>query len=1367
MATFADSSRPVRPAASRRQAPPLPFYLAVPLAVLRVLASLKITVVLFFLAIILILIGTLAQTNKEIWQVMDEYFRSWMAWVEVKVFFPEAWFPASKFPGLQSLPYWFPFPGGLLIGTAMFINLLAAHLIRFKMQARGIRLWAGLIVSLTGIVTTVIVIRSGSNSNGVQGEPILSWSTLWVLFNLALLSAFLAVTALTVFYFLTEVLTSDDFWTKIRIKHSILVTVTIVLGVVIVWLMVRASSPTWALVQLVTLGVCIGVTSLTVFCYGTEVLPSRERWKSIRLKHHILSNVTVLSIFLVAYLLLQDNEPLLNPSSLRILWQLLQGAFAALVLLGGCVLVFKKRAGIVLLHSGVGLMMLGELLVGNYAVEGRMSIREGETVNYVKDLRAVELAVVDTSNPAHDEVTVVPVTVNGKKTRLARYGSTEPVPAPWLPWNLLRRPEPIVAAGVIRDEQLPFDVQLINYYKNAALEDLKPDEENPATAGIGAREKMVARETRASAGADTGGAVDLAAAYVKFTDKRDSKSLGTYLLSQLVAEQNVPEKVTVDGKTYDVYLRFERTLKPYSMHLYDVRKDDYLGTSTPRNYSSEIQLVDDTRGEDRRVRIWMNNPLRYAGETFYQSGYNMDRDGTEFTDLQVVTNAGWMIPYVACMIVVVGMLAQFMVTLVRFLNRIEGEVSSRQAIDAEIVADPRRPSKPKPQGRARRRSQAIPTPEPVLVRQGAPPLAGVLIPVIVVFLAGCYLVSVASPRRSGDDEMKLEEFGKIPVIYQGRVKPFDTVARNGLNVLSFREEYVDESGIRRPAVRWLLDVITDKDPESHKVIRVENLDLLETFGLQRRSGFRYSVAELREHYADFDAQVEKLRGIEPKDMDLYQRKVAELDKRIRTYTSLRASFQTLPFPDMPTEQEFKKDPKASADTMVDIRKLLEVSPEFDRRLAKMEPPLAVPASLDADNQTEEQWLPYPTAFTQAYLNKQVLHKNANPATESLTAIFAAYREGDARSFNREVAAYLARLGADPPAQLKKASPTFETYFNHAALFYHCDILYVFAFVLAILGWLFWIVGWNRPLHRAAFWLIVFTLFIHTVALISRIYISGRPPVTNLYSSAVFIGWAAVVFGIIIESIFRLGVGNVVGAVAGFATLLIAQYLSLEGDTFTVLQAVLDTQFWLATHVVCVTLGYAATFFAGTLAVMYIIYGLTTPLLKVNLRDISPAFQARKTGDLTIGKALGLMTYGIVCFAIFFSFFGTVLGGLWADDSWGRFWGWDPKENGALMIVLWNALVLHARWGGLVKERGFAVLVVGGNIVTSWSWFGVNELGIGLHSYGFTEGVLRALGIFVATQLAIIVVGMLPKQLWWSFREDVDAPPGQVLNAEVL
>jgi cytochrome c biogenesis factor len=206
------------------------------------------------------------------------------------------------------------------------------------------------------------------------------------------------------------------------------------------------------------------------------------------------------------------------------------------------------------------------------------------------------------------------------------------------------------------------------------------------------------------------------------------------------------------------------------------------------------------------------------------------------------------------------------------------------------------------------------------------------------------------------------------------------------------------------------------------------------------------------------------------------------------------------------------------------------------------------------------------------------------------------------------------------------------------------------------------------------------------------------------------------------------------------TLLIAHNLALGGDTMEMLRAVLDTNFWLATHVVVVTLGYASTFAAGLLAILYIFLGLFTPLLS----------QKAGAGNLDFGKALAKMCYGIVCFATLFSFVGTVLGGIWADQSWGRFWGWDPKENGALLIVLWNAILLHARWGGLVRERGFMNLAIFGNVVTSFSWFGVNMLGIGLHSYGFMDAAFKWLMMFVASQLLLIGDGLLPKSCWQSF-----------------
>ena len=242
------------------------------------------------------------------------------------------------------------------------------------------------------------------------------------------------------------------------------------------------------------------------------------------------------------------------------------------------------------------------------------------------------------------------------------------------------------------------------------------------------------------------------------------------------------------------------------------------------------------------------------------------------------------------------------------------------------------------------------------------------------------------------------------------------------------------------------------------------------------------------------------------------------------------------------------------------------------------------------------------------------------------------------------------------------------------------------------------------------------------------------PSTNLYSSALFVGWGAVGLCLILERIFRNGIGSVAAGAIGFVTLLIAHHLSLSGDTLEMMRAVLDTNLWLATHVVIVTTGYAATFLAGFLALIYVLRGTLTRSL-----------------DKATADSLARMVYGIVCFATLFSLVGTVLGGIWADQSWGRFWGWDPKENGALIIVIWNALILHARWGGLVKQRGLMGLAILGNIMTSWSWFGTNMLGVGLHSYGFMDQAFIWLVVFILVQLAMIALAQLPLDKWRSFK----------------
>jgi ABC-type transport system involved in cytochrome c biogenesis permease subunit len=349
----------------------------------------------------------------------------------------------------------------------------------------------------------------------------------------------------------------------------------------------------------------------------------------------------------------------------------------------------------------------------------------------------------------------------------------------------------------------------------------------------------------------------------------------------------------------------------------------------------------------------------------------------------------------------------------------------------------------------------------------------------------------------------------------------------------------------------------------------------------------------------------------------------------------------------------------------------------------------------------------------------------HPAALAYARLGDSYRAGDTAAFNTAIADYRKWLSEHRSDAAGKSSA--ETLFNRIAPFYQAMALYVAAFLCAAFSWL----KVGSVARVAAFRILLIGFALHTAGLITRMVLEGRPPVTNLYSSAVFIGWGVIVLSAALEIYHRNAIGTavaaVVAAVVGFATLVVAHHHSITGDTLEMMRAVLDTNFWLATHVVVITLGYSANFLAGGIAIAWI--------LRRAFGGIAPATSNSMRG----------MVYGVICFATLTSFVGTVLGGIWADQSWGRFWGWDPKENGALLIVIWNAIILHSRWGGMIRERGMMVMAVFGNVITSWSWFGTNMLGIGLHSYGFTDAAFFWLSAFIVSQLALMALGYLPQR----------------------
>jgi hypothetical protein len=295
-----------------------------------------------------------------------------------------------------------------------------------------------------------------------------------------------------------------------------------------------------------------------------------------------------------------------------------------------------KRSGILILHAGLVVMMLSELITGLFAGEARMTIDEGVSTNYTEDYHAFELAVIDRSDPLNDNVVVIPGSFLQRK-------------------------------GIIGNEKLPFDVVVDRYMVNSAVENAAAAPagfKNPANAGDGLG--MIALEQKEVSG--TKSEIDIPAAYITLRAKGKDQSLGTYLVTPWFPTQKTPgQQVDVDGKPYYIAMRFKRTYKPFSLHLIKFSFDRYPGTETARNFSSLVRLVDTERGENREVLIRMNEPLRYRGDAFYQSDFDKKTEKT--TVLQIVRNPGWLMPYISCGMVALGMLLHFGLHLEAFLRR--------------------------------------------------------------------------------------------------------------------------------------------------------------------------------------------------------------------------------------------------------------------------------------------------------------------------------------------------------------------------------------------------------------------------------------------------------------------------------------------------------------------------------------------------------------------------------------------------------------------------------------------------------------------------------------------------------------------------
>jgi len=521
------------------------------------------------------------------------------------------------------------------------------------------------------------------------------------------------------------------------------------------------------------------------------------------------------------------------------------------------------------------------------------------------------------------------------------------------------------------------------------------------------------------------------------------------------------------------------------------------------------------------------------------------------------------------------------------------------------------------------------------------------------------------------------------VQHEGRIKPLDTVARNSLLVLQGKQSIEGMSPIE-----WLLEMtMAPGKSGQHKIFRVDHPDLLGMIRGTAESKKYVSMDELEPH-------LEELRKLATTNTDdPYDQAVQQLWRQITLYFQLNNTLQFIQTPDFPLEIA----------AIEELMELKERSPEFSMLHSWF-----LERYQYLDSVAYFQVIPTDNGWQS--MGKGVVARleggEMHPAIAMYAKLIGSYNQNDAKAFDEAV------------DQLRSSTVSLEVYFNQMHPFYYSSLLYAVAFLLAVISWIIW----PKRLSQIATCFLLFAFLLHTFGLGARMWIEERPPVTNLYSSAVFVGWCAVLIGYLLERIYRNGFGTVVAAVIGGSTLIIAHHLGGKGDTMEMMRAVLNSNFWLSTHVVTITIGYSSMFIAGFIGAISLIRARLDASFRQNWESV------------------GSMVFGIVCFSTFLSFVGTVLGGIWADQSWGRFWGWDPKENGALMIVLWNAIILHARLAKMIGVRGLMQCAVFGNIVTSFSWFGVNMLGVGLHSYGFIDQAFFWLILFVVSQLVVIGIG---------------------------
>jgi cytochrome c-type biogenesis protein CcsB len=527
-----------------------------------------------------------------------------------------------------------------------------------------------------------------------------------------------------------------------------------------------------------------------------------------------------------------------------------------------------------------------------------------------------------------------------------------------------------------------------------------------------------------------------------------------------------------------------------------------------------------------------------------------------------------------------------------------------------------------------------------------------------------------APLLAGGPE--LQPLRELAIQDGGRTKPFDSFARElAKRVQGARAFGFESVGGLEPA-EWLLATLAAPERwKAEPIVKVTHAGLRQAAGLAADKD-RYSFQELADHKGLQDAVARARAKLDrSEDPDPVDREVLELYDTLLTYQGVMSgeSLHVVPHPD---------DPRAAWSSIADLAN-----------------PTAAP-------------LP-----------------GGQRVRSLLSALVVAYREGDRAGVQAAASALGTRLAELAPGVYPaRKDLAIEVHYNTLKPFRTAWLLYLLGFFALIASFPLA----SRSLTWAGMALVGGGFLSHAYGMALRVIISGRPPVTNMYESVVWVAFGGMLFALVFEAVYRVRIFAACASALAVVCLILADNVPILNGSIEPLVPVLRDNMWLTVHVLTITLGYAA--FTLAMGIGHLNLGLYF-------------FRPR---EVALFKTLSLFLYRALQVGTLFLAVGTLLGGVWASYSWGRFWGWDPKETWALIATLGYLAILHGRMTGWIKSFGMAVGSLLGYLLVLMAWYGVNfVLGTGLHSYGFGSGGYWYVGGFVGFEVLVITAALLRRR----------------------